>query len=49
VTRSLPTPVILIGLMKDVGKNEFYYRGNPKIGNFHTLTCPYVKQYTLVG
>jgi hypothetical protein len=25
------------------------YRENPKIGNYHTLYCPYVKQYTLVG
>jgi hypothetical protein len=25
------------------------YRENPKIGNYHTLVCPYVKPYTLVA
>jgi hypothetical protein len=25
------------------------YRENPKIGNYHTLACPYVTPYTLVG
>jgi hypothetical protein len=25
------------------------YRENPKIGNYPSQTCPYVKQYTLVG
>ena len=25
------------------------YRENPKIGNYPTHACPYVKQYTLAG
>ena len=25
------------------------YRENPKIGNYHTLACPYVTPYTPVG
>jgi hypothetical protein len=25
------------------------YRENPKIGNYPSSACPYVKQYTLVG
>jgi hypothetical protein len=24
-------------------------RGNPKIGNYHTIAFSYVKQYTLIG
>ncbi len=26
-----------------------HYRENPKIGNYPSSACPYVKQYTLAG
>ncbi len=45
--RKLPYPTSVYCFI--YGHAEDGYRENPKIGNYHTLACPCVTPYTLVG
>jgi hypothetical protein len=41
--------ILMYELSGDFTNKYFNYRENPKIGNYPSSACPYVKQYTLVG